>query len=160
MANKPEIIQVPNPLKNKVTYGPGGVDPAALERAEAVIADLKGDYLTWVQEDLQKLQAAYDKAAAASEGDRTKAMQDVFGVAHDIKGQGGSFGYQLVTVIGNQLCRFIEKREQYGIQEVEAVRLHIDAMRLVINKRMEGDGGRVGANLVAGLSAVLDKLSK
>jgi hypothetical protein len=80
-------------------------------------------------------------------------------VAHDIKGQGGSFGYHLMTAVGNQLCRFIENCSTWGPAELDAVKVHIDAMKLVIAQRMEGDGGKVGENLVGGLQAVVAKLA-
>lgn len=160
MADEPEIIQVPNVLKNKVSFGPDGVDLEALERAEAVIANLQGNYLEWVQEDLQRLQALYETAIKLPEAERAPVMKQIFGIAHDVKGQGGSFGYGLVTAIGNQLCRFLEGRESFTNPELEAVRLHIDTIRMVIAKRMEGDGGREGESLMRGLQLVVNKVTK
>lgn len=157
---KPEFIQPPNTLKSKVSLGPGGVDLDALERAEAVIANLKDNYLEWVEDDLVKIQAFYDRLAATAPEERKPLLQDVFRVAHDIKGQGGSFGYHLMTQLGNQLCRFIEGIKECGPTELEAIKVHIDAMRLVIGSRWEGDGGNQGKNLVAGLQLVLNKFTK
>ena len=73
-----EIIEVPNPLKSKVSYGPDGVDAAMLERAEALIANLQGDFIVWVQEDLKKLQQSFDNASAQPVEERAHAMQAVF----------------------------------------------------------------------------------
>lgn len=155
----PKFITPPNTLKAKV--GPptaGGVDLEALERAEAIIANLTDSYLDWVQEDLAKIQTAYDEMAAA--GAKTKADIDkVFQVAHDIKGQGGSFGYNLMTVVGNQLCRFLEKKESLTASEIQAVKVHIDTMKLIIAQKMTGDGGAEGAKLLKGLEFLLTKLA-
>ena len=52
------------------------------------------------------MDAAY-KALAAATGDRKAEAEQVFQIAHDIKGQGGSFGYDLMTLIANELCRLI-----------------------------------------------------
>ena len=153
-----EIINPPNTLKSKVREGgPGAVDLATLERAENVIAGMADSYLEWVQEDLVRIEAAYKKLAAAAKPRKEEAEQ-VFQVAHDIKGQGGSFGYQMMTNIGNQLCRFIESISTPNKSDLHIVRLHYDAMKLVIGKRMEGDGGKTGEELVAGLQAVVAKL--
>ncbi|MBF0304141.1 MAG: phosphorelay protein [Alphaproteobacteria bacterium] len=157
--DEPEFIQPPNTLKNKVKYGPDGVDLDMLEKAEQIIANLQGNYLEWVQDDLTKLQGFYDKALATPEGERAKVFKDLFGVAHDVKGQGGSFGYHLMTAIGNQLCRFLEGTQKTGAAELDVVKVHLDAMRLVIGQRMEGDGGKMGENLLRGLQAVVAKVA-
>lgn len=155
-----EIINPPNNLKDKVREGgPGAVDLATLERAENVIAEMADSYLEWVQEDLVRIEAAYKKLAAA-EGDRSEEADEVFQVAHDIKGQGGSFGYDLMTVIGNELCRLIERNDSFGSAEVQAIKVHIDAMKLVIQTGMKGDGGADGQALVQGIRKVGDKLNK
>lgn len=155
-----EIITPPNTLKDKVREGgPGAVDLATLERAENAIADMGDSYLVWVQEDLQKIDVAY-KALAAAEGDRKTEADAVFQVAHDIKGQGGSFGFDLMTVIGNELCRLIERSEGFGDAEVKAIKVYIDALKLVIQVGMKGDGGADGQALVQGIRQVSDKLNR
>ena len=154
-----EIINPPNLLKAKVREGgPGIVDLATLERAESVIAGMADSYLEWVKEDLSRIESAYKKLAAASGNGKAEA-EGVFQVAHDIKGQGGSFGYDLMTVIGNELCRLIERQDEYGDAEIQAIKVHIDAMKLVIKNNMKGDGGASGQALVMGIRQVGDKLN-
>ena len=156
--DKLEVINPPNVLKDKVgTGGPGAVDMEALERAEEVIVGMTDSYLEWVAEDLKKIDEAFAKLQAAT-GDRKKELEGVFHVSHDIKGQGGSFGYDLMTAIGNELCRFIEKVDKIGPEEVIAVKLHIDSMKLVIGEDMKGQGGEAGEKMLAGLQQVCDKL--
>ena len=155
-----EIINPPNTLKSKVREGgPGAVDLATLERAERVIEQMADSYLEWVQEDLVRMDAAY-KALAAATGDRKAEADQVFQIAHDIKGQGGSFGYDLMTLIANELCRLIERQDKFGTAEVQAVKVHADPMKLVIQNRMKGDGGANGQALVSGIRQVGDKLIK
>jgi hypothetical protein len=156
--DKVEIINPPNTVKTKVRVGgPGAVDASTLERAEEAIASMADQYLDWVQDDLKRIDSAYEILKAAT-GDRTEEIDGVFQVAHDMKGQGGSFGYDLVTAIGNQLCRLIEKLETYGDPEVNAIRVHIDAMKLVIGQKMKGNGGKAGDQILLGLEKVGEKL--
>ncbi len=157
--DKPQLIHPPNPLKMKVGVGgPGAVTPEALERAEAVIADLADDYLAWAEEDLTKLQAAMASLKAA-EGDNSAEVEAIFQIAHDVKGQGGSFGYQLMTEIGDHLCRFLESLESANPAEIDVIGLHIDALRLVISEKMKGDCGKAGNSLYKGLEMVVAKVS-
>ena len=155
-----EIINPPNTLKNKVREGgPGAVDLATLERAEKAIAEMSDSYLEWVEEDLKRMDLAYKNLEKAEEP-RKEEADAVFQIAHDVKGQGGSFGYDLMTVIGNELCRLIERTESFGSAEVQAIKVHVDALKIVIQTGMKGDGGANGQALVDGIRKVGDKLYK
>lgn len=152
------LINPPNKLGSKVTIGgPGAVDEATLARAEQVITDMADSYLDWVKEDLIKLQSAFD-ALKTGGADSAAGLDAIFQVAHDIKGQGGSFDYNLMTIIANQLCRFIEGLEgKSGPAEVEVIELHVNALQVVIAQALKGDGGAVGEQLLSGLEQVIAK---
>ena len=157
-SDKPTLIVPPNPLKMKVGIGgPGAVTPEALARAEAVIADMADDYVTWAKEDLVNLQAALAKLRA-TKGDNSAEVEAIFQIAHDVKGQGGSFGYPLMTEIGHHLCRFLESLESANAAEIDVIGVHIDALKLVITKKMKGDGGTTGDALFKGLESVVAKV--
>lgn len=158
-----QLITPPNTLKGKViSGGPNAIDPDVIDKAEQVIAEMAGDYIHWAREDVTKLDEAFD-ALAADGGNTDENLDKVFQIAHDMKGQGGSFGYDLITAIGHELCRFIEKVEEAKIIEtpqIGAVKVHVDAIRRVINDDLKGDGGEQGAQLLTGLQLVRQKLFK
>ena len=52
----------------------------------------------------------------------------------------------------------IEKIDTPGPEEVEAIKIHIDSMKLVIGEDMKGQGGTAGEKMLAGLQQVCDKL--
>jgi len=154
------VINPPDTLKSKVKKGgPGAVDLAALERAEAVIAGMADSYLDWVEEDLFRIQKAYDDLVAHKD-DPKEYLDKVFQIAHDMKGQGGSFGYDLMTILGNDLCRFIETKETVSGTDLEVIDLYIGTMKVVISKRISGDGGAEGNKVLTGLDAVVDKITR
>jgi len=161
MANEElEIINPPNTLKSKVKIGgPGAINPDMLEKAEQVLAGLSDSYLDWVQEDLKNISAAFEELKAGK-GDQTKILGDIFRISHDMKGQGGSFGYNLMTAVGNELCRMLEKLPSpIGPAHVEAIGVHVDSMKLIIAQKMKGDAGQAGAAILAGLQKVSAKLT-
>lgn len=161
MANEElEIINPPNTLKSKVKIGgPGAINPDMLEKAEQVLAGLSDSYLDWVQEDLKNISAAFEELKAGK-GDQTKILGDIFRISHDVKGQGGSFGYNLMTAVGNELCRMLEKLPSpIGPAHVEAIGVHVDSMKLIIAQKMKGDAGQAGAAILAGLQKVSAKLT-
>lgn len=152
-----QIIKPPQTLQAKVEKGgPGAVNLDALAKAEEVIASLADDYLDWVREDFVRLEAAYKKLKSGEGADKEN-LEALFQIAHDMKGQGGSFGYDLMTSIGDHLCRLLETLDKAGAREQNMIRVHIDAMRVVITKELKGDGGDEGRQLLMGLSLVGEK---
>lgn len=124
------------------------LDRETLDKAEAAIAGLKGAYLDWVAGDLRQLDVLCGEARAAAPGQRPALMRRIFAVAHDIKGQGGSFGYDLMTSVGDLLCRFLESREVFS-DEALAVTIDLaDALGRIVGETMEGDGGETGRALL------------
>jgi len=157
---KAEVITPPDTLKKKVkTGGPGAVDLGTLERAEAVIADMTDAYVEWAAKDVAKIHQALENLKA-EKTDRKGALARIFQLSHDMKGQGGSFGYTLMTILGGNLCNFVEKLEDAGSAEIEVIQLHISAMDLVIAKQMKGDGGKEGEQLLKGLGLVAARISQ
>ncbi len=155
--DKLEVIIIPSALKEIIGIDdPLAIDLEAIEKAEEVIASLSDSYLVSVAEDFRKLDEAVMKLEAAT-GDRKEELMEVFQGALNLKGQGGTFGYDLMTEIGKGLCRFIEKLDNAGQNEVEAIKLHINSMKWVIGADMKGDGGDDGAKMLAGLQQVCDK---
>jgi hypothetical protein len=78
-------------------------------------------------------------------------VKDLYGFAHNIKGQGSSFGYPLVTRIGDSLCTLVRQERDFSDADLDVVQAHLDALRLILIKEIKGDGGEVGAKLVARL---------
>ncbi|MHA1598210.1 MAG: phosphorelay protein [Alphaproteobacteria bacterium] len=155
-----QVIRPPDTLSAKVSKGgPGAVDLAAIERAEEVIAGMADNYLEWVEEDLVKIQKAYNDLKGDPDNAKER-MEVIFGIAHDMKGQGGSFNYDLMTILGNDLCRFIENKETASATDVEVIGLYVGSMKVVIAQRMEGDGGAAGTEVLNGLAAVVEKLTR
>jgi len=73
-----------------------------------------------------------------------------------MKGQDGSFGYDLMAILGNDICRFIESEERASKVDLEVTYLYIGTMQIIISKRMSGDGGAEGNKVLTGLAAVVE----
>lgn len=112
--------------------------------------DLAGENIGTIYEAFRKLDAA--------KGDRIEELSGVYREVHKLRNQGEKFDYGLLTAIGDALCRFIEKLDKPNPKEVVAIRLHIDAMKLVVAKNIKGTGGAIGEEMLAGLRQVCDKI--
>jgi chemotaxis protein histidine kinase CheA len=130
----------------------------ALARAEAAVANLAEDYASWALADVAKARAAL-AAAIDDPAGRAPYIDALFRVGHDLKGQGTSFGFPLVTKIGHSLCALTRDRaRQYDSKHLDLVRSHLDAIDLILTKGIRGEGGKLGADLVAKLESRVAEL--
>jgi chemotaxis protein histidine kinase CheA len=141
-SNKPEAEE---------TGGDSARMSAVLARAEAAVADLAKDYATWALADVGRARAAL-ASAAEDPAQRARQVEALFRIAHDLKGQGASFGFPLITKIGQSLCVLTRDRgHDYQAGHLDLAKSHLDAIELVLAKGIKGEGGKVGAELVAKL---------
>lgn len=156
-----KFIIPPNNLrqKQKMAGVAGTLDGVWLDAAERSIESAKDDYVEAVGEDLARLQAAYD-AAVKDTGNRAARIQDLYSIVQTVKGQGASFGYPLISSVGAQLARFIEDcGDALTDAQMEGVKVHVETLRLIMQQKMEGDGGPIGQKLLAGLGLVIKKIA-
>ncbi len=125
-------------------------------QVEQHITETSGDYLDYAKKDAERLGAACD--ALESSGGTKEAIEAVYWIAHEMKGQGGTFGYPLITAVGTSLCGLLDGRETLDEAQIEAVRLHFDAIGLVVSRPLKGEGGSEGTNMVDGLRKVVEKV--
>ena len=156
---EPQYIYPPTTLQQKVKELPQGMEKILLQQANEAILEMADEYLGWVGADIDRLESQYSMALKDPEN-RADHVNDLYLAAHEIKGQGGSFGYPLMTALGGHLCRYVETLDyKMNDSQLEVVKVCVDAMRLVIGERMEGDGGKMGEQLLKGLSAAIQKRS-
>jgi 2,4-dienoyl-CoA reductase-like NADH-dependent reductase (Old Yellow Enzyme family) len=115
--------------------------------------------------------ALMDANEAEEDAETAAQLEAIFAVSHDIKGQGGSFDYQLMTIVGNQLCRFIENLGgKADNNAIEVIELHMTHGYLVhqffsplSNTRSDNYGGalenrmRFGIELMQAVHAAVPK---
>ena len=136
-------------LASKAGFGSGGIDQEQIARAEAALAALAVEYLAWAAADLEKMRALAERLADRADIER------LYAVAHDVKGQGGSFGYPLMTAIADSLCRVLKTLQQAEAAR-PAIAAHLDAMALVLGERWAGGQGARGEALLLRLASMAD----
>jgi hypothetical protein len=155
-----EIYENSAALRDKVTYGAGGVDEDILARAEAAVAGLQEDYLVWAEQDIGAIERQCASVLALPEDERAHTIGELFATVHGMKGQGGTFGFPMITRVADSLSRFIEHRTFCGPREMDVINVHINAMRVVIVERLTDDGGIKGQQMLLGLEHVLEKFAR
>ena len=153
---KPQVIEVHQEgptLASKVEHAPDGVDEAALAQTDAhVAAGLVHAFLAGAEADIAAIEQHYRTAAGLPYDERGVALRELFALVHGLRGQGGSFGFPMITAIAASLNRFIEARALFDAAAMTAISGHVTALRTVLEARMAGDGGPAGQEILDGLA--------
>lgn len=117
-----------------------------IAQAEAAVEALRDTYRQQLAKDVDALFEVWSRleAGAPIEG----ILDELHGIAHNIKGQGGSFGYDLVTDIGASFCRYLRSSPRVAPEELNIIQMHIRMLKTVSDNNIFGDGGETGARIV------------
>lgn len=126
--------------------------PAQSSQARADIEELMADYRTWARADVARATQLF-QAIKAERSSARDAFAEIFQAAHDIKGQGTSFGYPLVTRIADSLCRLARDAGEPSTRQIEVAGMHIKALDLVLAQGITGSGGLAGAKICESIEA-------
>ena len=152
-----KTLSPPIRLADQVTADRGPALETILARVRMGLEPLKQEYLGEARDELAALDGHIAEAKAAAGSARRQAIDKIYLISHDVRGMAGSYDYPLLTRIGSSLCRLIEGASDLDPLELEVIELHIGAMRVVLAKRMTGDGGTAGRVLAEGIEAAAQK---
>lgn len=151
---KAEIIEPPTSLRDKVT--PNEETKPDFSSADDAIANLGVEFVKRLPEELAAIEAAFQ--ALEDDPKDNQRNKKLFGIVHDLKGQAGTFDYTLITVIGNDLCRFLERPIEMSAPRLKVIGFHVEAMKMVAKKNITGDGGDHGRKMVDTLHSMVQQV--
>ncbi len=129
----------------------------ALERriaqAEAAVAALADQFLPSVRDEVETLKGHLATARQAP-GANAEAMRAAYEIVHVVKGQGGSFGYPLITDVGDLLCRLMHEGRDQDRRTLDLIDEHVRVLSYIIDRKLSGDGGDQGKALMDELNAL------
>ena len=132
---------------------PGEPDP--VERAEAALAAISGDFSNWMQDECARLDTARRKVREM--GLSTQTRQELFLSAHDLKGDSGTLGYPEVAAAAESLCRLLEHTPDLTKIPLAIVDQHVDAVRAIVREHDRADVALIAAALTGKLRTVTDE---
>ncbi len=152
------IIRPPRHISRKVPKSGGPTPEQAIMQALNAAGDLSDDYQGWAVDDLEALWQKFQKISSNREFEKNEIIE-MFDIAHEIRGQGGSFGFGLITAVADSLCKFIEGRKQLTSDELDVIRVHIMAMKAVFRQGLKGDQPELADQLAELLQALRNKIA-
>ncbi|HEX5211527.1 MAG TPA: Hpt domain-containing protein [Pseudolabrys sp.] len=151
-----EIITPDNKLRTVVSIKPlAPGEPHPVERAEKALANLSTEFVTWMNSECERLDAARRKVAA--DGFTALNKEALFHAAHDIKGEAATFGFPLVAPAADSLCRLIEYTPDVTRIPIVLVDQHVDAVRAIHREYSRSDAKALAATLTNRLRIVTDE---
>jgi len=140
-------------LGDKVPKTGGPSPEQAIAKALNLSNELIDSYQGWAVDDLQTLWAEYVSVSSKPK-DSGQHIRKLYDISHEIRGQGGSFGFPLVSVLGDSLCKHIENRTSLNQKALDIIKLHILAMKAVFRQGLKGQQPELKTQL-AELLAIL-----
>ena len=127
---KVEFVDNPNPLRAKVKVKAGANPSEMIAHAEESVIKLGDEFETIFNENVAALVTSM---ADVRKGGmvRERALIQMRRLLHDLRGQAGTFGYPLVSHVGDSACKFIDLSENFGDIEIEVLRMHVDALKAI-----------------------------
>ena len=155
-------FRLANRLKEKAgSYGstePGELPVDLLKQAEENLERAALDFTEWAMSYIAKLSDLCTEALMKP-GRRDTHFREINLIAHELRGQGGTFGYPLISIFGKMLYECTGEGCNEDDSAVEIAKAHVDAMRAVIREKVAGDGGQIGRDLLKALKIGIDKHS-
>ena len=153
-----KFIQTPNNLrKAKVGHGRAKLDLKALEKAEKVVEKIQEEYSDWADEDLVAFEEVLGRLKSDDEQEQQAALKALYTLSLDMKGQGGSFGFRMMSEVAARLNDFVAPRDTLSKLDVEVVEAHISALHALYRENVRDDGGKMGTALLIGLDKIVAK---
>jgi chemotaxis protein histidine kinase CheA len=123
-----------------------------IAQAEAAVEALRDTYREQLVNDVAELEKVWTRFEGGAPAEET--LTELHSIAHNIKGQGGSFGYDLVTTIGASFCDYLRSGSRVSPDERNIVHMHIRMLKTVSENNISGDGGETGRRIAEKLSAL------
>jgi Hpt domain len=121
---------------------------AMADAAGAALAGMGEEFAAGAEGDAKTLGEFLEKAAQSADDEGfLQNMARAFGIAHDLKGQGSTFGYNLVTEIAGHLCQLTRPQNNPVRESIPHMQACAQALYEVLAGRIEGDGGVIGTRL-------------
>ncbi len=127
-------------------------DGADMMAAHAVLARLSAEFPQHGLAEIDKLRA-YIVATPVT----AQQVGQIRYSAHDLAGQGGTFGFPLVTQTAKSLYRLLDTQEAPNVMSLELIRTHIHLLQLIFNNNYKGADQQDVQKALKGLEIAVDK---
>lgn len=150
-----EIIKPKVDLRKKIKILPKGSDYDPVAKAEQALQRLSVNFGTWMQDEVEKLQAAWQEIE--NDGFSEDRLTALFRSSHDLKGQAHTMGYPIAGNIAGSMCDLIEKIEDREQLPKDMLRKHVQAIKAVVKEDARAEDNAIGKALAKELANIAEE---
>lgn len=133
--------------------------PERIAQAQKSIDDSQAEFVNWAQKDLVDLEHTYRHIAENPEAAPDSRTEKIRKIAFSLKCQSGTFGYPLGSEVARSLYKYTTDHGRFTSENIVVLRKHIDALQVILQQNIQGEGGTMGAELMTGLEKLVAKFS-
>jgi len=147
-----QVVERPNELAKKVPKT-GGVNPEkAFKDAEKIVEKMSSDYVDKLGTDIETMKGL---ANAYRDDPSQDNLDKLFRLIHNMRGQGATFGFPLITEIGRNFCRYVRERPPEKTVKPALIVQHVRALQVVYDQSIKGSGDEIAQEVVKALNEVV-----
>lgn len=154
------FIEPPDFLKKKIVKGEGLDWKTIDSNAQATLETMQSGFLDHLRREIGRMDEAMQRAQRQGPSECLSALRELYEISHNLRGQGSTFDYPLITAICGTLCDFIEQTERFQEIHLEAIEIQLSAIKAVVAGEIVGDGGTAGRELLSSIEELVVRARK
>ena len=148
------ILPPSQDLKRRIGGALKPLTDLQIEQVQATLESFATGMGDWLRSDLKRLDAA--RAAFLDDRQSRDRIRNLHRASHDLKGLGHTYGYPIVSVIADTLCKSIDALAEKGDIPGDLINAHVDALLAVVNLNIRKTGSSPAAELLSGLARLTE----
>jgi len=125
--------------------GSDGIPPNASQVALAAVERLQSEFEGWARKDIDRVRELGNKLRnQPSHADRAALCDELRRLAHDLRGQGATFDYPLITDLAEGLGSACRALHVPLARQADLVQRYAELISRILDRRIRGPGGREG----------------
>jgi len=155
-----EFIQPPRELRQKTGKGVPGAGLRAVRSAEEAFKrhQERVDYRIVAGPSLDRLSDLLSHLIF--EPADAETARQAYEIAHNLRGEGGSFGYPAVSQVAALMSRVFDGAADLGRRQLDVIRLQIATLKAIVRDRSKGAPNGVTLEVITGLAFLVDRYAQ
>lgn len=142
------------------TGGDISFDASQIASVQKELDTWSDDFVKWTLDYIEKLKRLIASIRAKESAQRRGDFDRINQIAHELRGQGGIFGYPLVSSVAKSLFELTNDTLDRSDECLYLVQNHIDTLQIVLRDEVRGDGGNLGLEIIKAMRLANAKFLK
>jgi chemotaxis protein histidine kinase CheA len=152
-----DYVKPPKHLSEKTGKGVAGGAARVLKKADEAVKkhQQRVDYRRIAQPSLDGLLEALTELT--QDPNRAEAAKRIYELAHNLKGEGGSFGYPAVSQVAALLSQVAENVAHADPRKLKVIELQVDSLRAIVRSGQKGRPEGLTQELINALETLVTR---